>query len=34
MHPVGKTWLTFGYENPADIVGGMGEIEVVSPAVQ
>ena len=22
MHPIGKTWLTFGDENPADIVGG------------
>ena len=25
MHPVGKTWLTFGDENPADIVGGRWE---------
>lgn len=25
MHPIGKTWLTFGDENPADIVGG-GEV--------
>ena len=24
MHPIGKTWLTFGDENPADIVGGYG----------
>lgn len=24
MHPIGKTWLTFGDENPADIVGGGG----------
>ena len=25
MHPIGKTWLTFGDENPADIVGGVWE---------
>lgn len=22
LHPVGKTWLTFGDEDPAEIVGG------------
>lgn len=33
MHPVGKTWLTFGYENPADIVGGMGEGKIILPPV-
>lgn len=25
MHPIGKTWLTFGDEDPAEIVGGVWE---------
>ena len=34
MHPIGKTWLTFGDENPADIVGGgMGKGKIVLPPV-
>ena len=24
LYPIGKTWLTFGDETPADIVGGDG----------
>ena len=31
MHPIGKTWLTFGDENPADIVGGVGEGKIILP---
>lgn len=34
LYPVGKIWPTFGDEDPAEIVGGVGEIEDVSPAMQ
>ena len=34
LYPIGKTWLTFGDENPADIVGGeVGEGKIILPPV-
>lgn len=34
LHPIGKTWLTFGGENPSTIVGGgVGEGKNILPPV-